>query len=46
MTTKTKRKKKFWYQDNQDARGYAPNDNRAVESINDRREAVRRTWNI
>ena len=42
-----KKKKKFWFEKNQDAKGYQPNDNRIVEDVqNSRREQVRRTWNI
>jgi hypothetical protein len=42
-----KKKKKFWFQDNEDAQGYRYGDNRAVMSDQQvRRETVRRTWNI
>lgn len=40
---KRQRKKKFWFENNQDAQGYLPGDNRIIEG---RREQVRRTWNI
>jgi hypothetical protein len=43
-TNKNKKKrKKFWFEQNQDAAGYLPNDNRVFE---DRREVVRRTFNF
>lgn len=46
MVKITKKRKKFWFEDNQDAQGYTLNDNRIVQDIQNRREQVRRTWNI
>ena len=39
-------KKKLWFKNNQDAKGYKPNDNRILEPEQNRREIIRRTWNI
>lgn len=42
-----KRKRKIWFEKNEDAKGYKLNDNRIVQDIQiSRREQVRRTWNI
>jgi len=38
-----KKRKPIWFEHNEDAKGYEPGDNRIMEN---RREAVRRTWNI
>jgi hypothetical protein len=42
---KKKKRKHFWFEKNEDAKGYMPNDNRAA-NIDIRRENVRRTFNI
>jgi len=44
-TNKKKKRKHFWFEKNEDAKGYMPNDNRIDINI-DRRENVRRTWNF
>jgi len=44
--TNKKKKQKFWFEHNQDAQGYKPKDNRAIDLREDRREVVRRTWNF
>jgi len=42
-----KRKRKIWFEVNEDAKGYPIGDNRAIEGTqNDRREVNRRTWNF
>lgn len=44
--TKNKTKRRIWFENNEDAKGYKPFDNRAVGDIPDRREVIRRTWNF
>ena len=47
---KKKKRKGFWFEDNQDAQGYQYGDSRAwgspISPAQDRRDAVRRSWNI
>lgn len=46
---KKKKKKKFWFEQNQDAYGYTQGDNRPwgmPPLSEDRRDVVRRSWNI
>lgn len=45
-TNRKKKRKHFWFENNQDAQGYFYGDNRILNSIPDRREVVRRTWNF
>jgi len=47
--SKKKRKRKFWFEDNQDAQGYEYGDNRVIrtpQAPQDRREVIRREWNF
>ena len=49
LLNKKKKKRKFWFEDNQDAQGYRYGDNRVIQSpipLENRREQVRRTWNF
>ena len=43
---KRNKKRKIWFENNQDAYGYNYNDNRAINGVEDRRETVRRIYNI
>jgi hypothetical protein len=41
-----KKKRKFWFEINEDAKGYPYGDNRAISPAENRQDVVRRTWNI
>jgi len=46
IPTAKKKRKKFWFELNEDAQGYPYGDNRVMSTPQQRAERVRRTYNI
>jgi hypothetical protein len=46
MINKKKKKRAIWFLQNEDAKGYLIGDNRVMDSQTERRERMRRTYNL